>query len=59
MANISQLTLNIIICVLEETGLASVERKDENSVVMALKKTSGKVNLDSSELLCRLRKGKD
>ena len=57
MTNISQLMLNIILCVLCETGIAEMSRYNENHVLIKLNKTTGKVNLDESEILIRLKCG--
>lgn len=57
MTDISQLMLNIILCVLCETGIAEMSRYNENHVLIKLNKTTGKVNLDESEILIRLKCG--
>ncbi len=55
MTEIPALMLNIILSVFDEMSLANVTHLSAASAVVSLNKTDGKVNLDSSQLLCTLK----
>ena len=52
----SHLKFNIILAVFEEMGLINLSREDNDSVIVSLNKTEGKVNIEKSEFLASLIK---
>lgn len=54
--NCSHLKFNLILSVFEEMGLINLNREDNDSAVVSLCKTVGKVNIEESKFLSELRK---
>ncbi|MBO4950126.1 MAG: single-stranded-DNA-specific exonuclease RecJ [Clostridia bacterium] len=54
--NCSHLKFNLILSVFEDVGLINLAREDNDSAVVSLRKTEGKVNIEESKFLSELRK---
>ncbi len=55
MSNISAFTLSIILLVFDEMKIADVSALNFNTATLSLNKTDGKVNLEESSILIRLK----